>query len=999
MEFDPEVKVSRARFGLVGVMVAAALAPAAPSGSLAAETPDYAGVRATLSREIPKLMREAHTVGLTIALVDGDRTVWARGFGSADRATGRPVTADTLFHIGSNSKTMTAAAVMQLVEEGKVDLDAPLSRYVPRFKMLPRFPGNVVTVRSVLDMHSGIPGDVENGQITAGKPYPQFRASLLRTLSRSYPERRINTVWAYSNSGFTLLQNLIENVTGQSFLSYMREYLFGPMGMAHTTFDDTVPAGGELSHGYQAVTGSDGAVKVVAQPREYVNAWGTGSVVSSAGEMASYLKTMIADGVAPGGERILGASTLQEMTTPQTHLPLDITNFKAGLGWWIGDSGNKWMGPAVYWNGDTANFHTFFRWLPKLGVGAFVSVNTSTVLQVQEEVGLRALGLMVTAKTGRTAPTPPTPAAVTKVSTQALRRAAGRYANSSAGLFTFAVAGDGLRLAKVPPVAGFDPVTVLPRADGWYVAKPSPDPMSAYWIKPATVAGHRLMLVHLNQLSGTEPNGVVTILGEKIPSGYRIPQVWRARLGRYRATNDVTEDVNAPRTGELRITHGVLEWNGVPLTTEGPDLAFTYGLSSVLLGRGEGDALVPSGKTMTILGVHYRKVEGHGRNAAARAATVGSSAFDGPPVEPDLLPPPQQTTPIVGTVIASPEPVLTSNGRNQLAYEIQLTNRLESTVTVHRIEALAGDKVVEKLSGKSLEAVMQPFGQRTTSVNLGPGQTGFVLMDVSLARKAKIPAELTHRIVISLKPKPPIPVATNYEFAPVKVTRRQAILLHPPVYGPGWIIGNGCCANLNAHRSVVWPVDGKIHVAERFAIDFSQINAADRYLEGPADQLTSSPAYGDDVHAVADGTVVSVRDDIPETPAGTAPHGLTLEEGGGNQIVLAIGHGRYAFYGHLQHGSISVHKGQRVKVGQTIARLGNSGNSVAVHLHFHLVNGPNWAASNGMPYRFTEFNVVGKVVGERPESELVIDQAGHGIRHDELPMDEQIVEFPAVSAG
>lgn len=381
--------------------------------------------------------------------------------------------------------------------------------------------------------------------------------------------------------------------------------------------------------------------------------------------------------------------------------------------------------------------------------------------------------------------------------------------------------------------------------------------------------------------------------------------------------------------------------------------------------------------------------------APAGASAAGSSAVDGPPADvPEITPPVQQTTPVVGSVIASPEPVLTSDGRRHLAYEILLTNRLESTVTVHRIEALAGGKVVQKLSGKSLERVMQPFGQPTTSVKLGPGQTGFVLMDVSLARKAKVPAELTHRIVISLKPKAPIPVAMNYKFAPVKVTRRQAILIHPPVSGPGWIVGNGCCANLNAHRSVVWPVDGKLGVAERFAIDFSQINAANRYLEGPADQLTSSPAYGDDVYAVADGTVVSVRDDIPETPAGQAPHGLTLEEGGGDQIMLAIGHGRYAFYGHLEHGSISVHKGQRVKVGQTIARVGNSGNSIAVHLHFHVVNGPQWAASNGMPYRFTEFNVVGKAVGERPESELVIAPTGAGIHRDELPMDEQIVDFP-----
>jgi hypothetical protein len=102
-------------------------------------------VVATLSRDIPRQMKAAHVVGLSIALLDGDRTVWARGFGWADRARQVPVTENTLFHIGSSSKTMTAAAVMQLVEQGRVDLDAPLSRYVPGFRCA-GFPGSTITV-------------------------------------------------------------------------------------------------------------------------------------------------------------------------------------------------------------------------------------------------------------------------------------------------------------------------------------------------------------------------------------------------------------------------------------------------------------------------------------------------------------------------------------------------------------------------------------------------------------------------------------------------------------------------------------------------------------------------------------------------------------------------------------------------------------------------------------------------------------------------------------
>ena len=117
---------------------------------------------------------------------------------------------------------MTAAAVMQLVEQGRVELDAPLSRYVPEFSLLPRFPGSTITVRSVLDMHSGIPGDMPNGLFTVGGPYPRYRYLLLRVLRREFPERPVNTAWAYSNSGYVLLQNLVEHVTGQDFDAYTR---------------------------------------------------------------------------------------------------------------------------------------------------------------------------------------------------------------------------------------------------------------------------------------------------------------------------------------------------------------------------------------------------------------------------------------------------------------------------------------------------------------------------------------------------------------------------------------------------------------------------------------------------------------------------------------------------------------------------------------------------------------------------------------------------------
>jgi CubicO group peptidase (beta-lactamase class C family) len=200
------------------------------------------------------------------------------------------------------------------------------------------FAGNRITVRSVLDMHSGIPGDNINGQITQGKPYPGFNRYLLRALATTYPERRVNTAFSYSNGGYVLLQNLVQNVTGQSFATYTREHLFVPIGMRHTTFDDAAVPSGALSHGDRAVVAAGGEIRVLASPREYINGCATGSVVSSATDMAAYLKTLIAGGVAPTAHRIIARRTLQEMVTPQTRLPLDVTSSRTGLGWTVGDT-------------------------------------------------------------------------------------------------------------------------------------------------------------------------------------------------------------------------------------------------------------------------------------------------------------------------------------------------------------------------------------------------------------------------------------------------------------------------------------------------------------------------------------------------------------------------------------------------------------------------------------------------------------------------------------
>ena len=376
---------------------------------------------------------------------------------------------------------------MQLVQRGSVKLDAPLARYVPGFSLRPRFHDSVITVQSALDHHSGIPGNLFSGLFTENRPNPGYRAWLLKTLRTEYPQRPVNTAWAYDNSAYALLQNLVEHVTGEGFAAYTRQHLFGPMGMRSTTYDDVSVQAGRLTHNYEAVR-DNGTMRVIPKPREYVNGWAAGSVVSSATDMAAYLETMIAGGAAPGG-RILRASTLRQMITPQTNLPLDIAPFRMGLGWWVGESALSWMGTAIHHAGHTLANDSEVMWLPGSKLGVFVSVNTHSPVDVERQVAVLALGLMVTAKTGRTAPAPPRPAPPVHVAAAVLRRAAGRYAN--AGGIELVQAGRGVLLltpASQRPDARS--VTLTPRADGWYT-----EPSGAISIKPVTVAGRGCWLV------------------------------------------------------------------------------------------------------------------------------------------------------------------------------------------------------------------------------------------------------------------------------------------------------------------------------------------------------------------------------------------------------------------------------------------------------------------------------------------------------------------------
>jgi hypothetical protein len=257
-------------------------------------------------------------------------------------------------------------------------------------------------------------------------------------------------------------------------------------------------------------------------------------------------------------------------------------------------------------------------------------------------------------------------------------------------------------------------------------------------------------------------------------------------------------------------------------------------------------------------------------------------------------------------------------------------------------------------------------GPEITTPQIEFSGTRLFLVDFTLDKDTHPPATLLHRFYLLAGGSPGTPkdqaTAQSYTIAPIALST-DITVLGPPLAGKGWAAFNGCCEPGGAHRSTGLPVNGQIHYAQRFAIDWMLLNADARFFHGDGKSVKDYADYGAMVIAVADGTVVETLDTLDDQVPGSLPDPktITLENVDGNHIVLDLGHGKYAFYAHLQRHSLRVAKGDRVKRGQTLALLGNTGNTSAPHLHFHLMDGISVLGSSGLPYVIDKFELVGQL--------------------------------------
>jgi hypothetical protein len=333
----------------------------------------------------------------------------------------------------------------------------------------------------------------------------------------------------------------------------------------------------------------------------------------------------------------------------------------------------------------------------------------------------------------------------------------------------------------------------------------------------------------------------------------------------------------------------------------------------------------------------------------ALLVAASPAAAQSPPPEPVL-------TPVVADTLYPPQAVQGSDGKVHLVYELGLANAAPAIAEFSKVEVLdarTGNALLT-LERDEIARRLSVGGRRgAESADLGGGQIAVMFLHVALDAERPPPATIVHRL--SLRLMLPDPVDVTETVAETDVERAPPVVLGPPLIGKGYVAADGCCDTVRHVRALL-PLNGRFTLAQRFAIDWEQVDEENRLFKGDRHVPESYTIYGREVLAVADGTVIASRNDLPEQIPGALPPNLPIGQSDGNFIVLDIG-GVYVLYAHLQPGSVLVAAGAQVKRGDIIGKVGNTGNSQVPHLHLHVMDGPSPLLSNGIPYVFESFTV------------------------------------------
>lgn len=534
---------------------------------------DYSALQTSVSASVEAGMGTLGVRGLSIALVDEKRVPWMRGFGMADAEAGIAADADTIYEAGSVSKVFTATAILQLAEQGKLQLDRPIEDAVPDFRIRSRFAqADPITPRRLLTHHAGIPEDMMLGAFSS-TPIPL--ATQVSRLADEYLAYPPGQVLAYSNFGFTVLGRAIEVAAGTAFPDYMQSQLLTPLGMNGSAFRSTPLVQSRMAKPYGRMA-----------PNDYPPAWldngvADGGLRSSARDLSRYVMAMLNGGKLDGASVIRPAS-LHEAWQPQNAgNPLDL-DLRIGLAWFLDEMPTR-DGAAVrlVFHGGSLPYHqSYVALLPDHGLGVAVLANTDSAGPLVEEVARETLRQALKAKYGIELAAPP-PAAEARplvVSDAKLAPLAGLYA-ASFGPAAIEPAGGRLAISS-----GGEAIAWMEPHEGGRFKLTGQEPDQ--WFSFKRIGGHDALLRHVG--------------AKRIWSGVRVEprplsDAWRSRIGRYAlatgSPRELVEQIDVVDVGGflmLSVTSPLSRGAPLPvlLQPDGEELAIMLGM-----GRGKNEAV------------------------------------------------------------------------------------------------------------------------------------------------------------------------------------------------------------------------------------------------------------------------------------------------------------------------------------------------------------------------------------------------------------------------
>ena len=357
-----------------GLLCALAIAlllfsPASPARARTSPAIDVQAVDAYLRAQV----KGNRLPGLAVTVVQGGRVAFLQGYGKA--APGRPVTPQTQFYLGSVSKSFTALAVMQLVEEGKLELDAPVQRYLPSFCVADAQASGRITVRHLLNQTSGLSPAGDPG----AADYAPTLAEEVRSLQKAHLTAPVGGTFQYFNQNYRVLGLLIEQVSGQPYGDYLRTHILSPLAMGHTvTGPADAPA---LAQGHGQAFGFSLPRPQAFQPA----ALPSGYIISSAEDMGHYLLALL-DGARYEGRQVVQPATLAQMFTPPAG-----TGSSYGMGWMATETteGER----VLYHDGALENYYSMVMLFPERDLGFCLLINRNSLFQQIAAASPLAVGL------------------------------------------------------------------------------------------------------------------------------------------------------------------------------------------------------------------------------------------------------------------------------------------------------------------------------------------------------------------------------------------------------------------------------------------------------------------------------------------------------------------------------------------------------------------------------------------------------------------------------